>query len=111
MMETERRTALRRTAALVLLEGLEILRQSDYRCYDYSDYWATHLGQTLKSLAYRYEPWGDVFFAAPVMAVEVYAPWARRAFKLPKRVYPILSLIHISEPTRLGMISYAVFCL
>src|SRR5450756_2643714 len=24
---------------------------------------------------------------------------------------PILSLIHISEPTRLGMISYAVFCL
>ena len=23
----------------------------------------------------------------------------------------ILSLIHISEPTRLGMISYAVFCL
>src|SRR5450759_383634 len=28
------------------------------------------------------------------------------------RVYAhILSLIHISEPTRLGMISYAVFCL
>src|SRR5450756_2733695 len=24
---------------------------------------------------------------------------------------PTLSLIHISEPTRLGMISYAVFCL
>src|SRR5450756_2791380 len=24
---------------------------------------------------------------------------------------PCLSLIHISEPTRLGMISYAVFCL
>src|SRR5450759_5850715 len=24
---------------------------------------------------------------------------------------PVLSLIHISEPTRLGMISYAVFCL
>ena len=23
----------------------------------------------------------------------------------------LLSLIHISEPTRLGMISYAVFCL
>ena len=23
----------------------------------------------------------------------------------------VLSLIHISEPTRLGMISYAVFCL
>src|SRR5450759_3386544 len=25
--------------------------------------------------------------------------------------HQILSLIHISEPTRLGMISYAVFCL
>ena len=25
--------------------------------------------------------------------------------------HPNLSLIHISEPTRLGMISYAVFCL
>src|SRR5450756_1327082 len=25
--------------------------------------------------------------------------------------YKLLSLIHISEPTRLGMISYAVFCL
>src|SRR5659263_140908 len=24
---------------------------------------------------------------------------------------PVLTLIHISEPTRLGMISYAVFCL
>src|SRR5659263_154691 len=27
------------------------------------------------------------------------------------RASPYLSLIHISEPTRLGMISYAVFCL
>src|SRR5659263_154514 len=27
------------------------------------------------------------------------------------RTNPALSLIHISEPTRLGMISYAVFCL
>src|SRR5450756_287308 len=27
------------------------------------------------------------------------------------RVANMLSLIHISEPTRLGMISYAVFCL
>ena len=27
------------------------------------------------------------------------------------RAYYNLSLIHISEPTRLGMISYAVFCL
>src|SRR5450756_2721221 len=27
------------------------------------------------------------------------------------RCHYVLSLIHISEPTRLGMISYAVFCL
>src|SRR5450759_1261388 len=31
-------------------------------------------------------------------------------FNLPGQAYA-LSLIHISEPTRLGMISYAVFCL
>src|SRR5450759_5888959 len=29
----------------------------------------------------------------------------------PVRLVGALSLIHISEPTRLGMISYAVFCL
>src|SRR5450756_2658800 len=29
----------------------------------------------------------------------------------PKEHRRLLSLIHISEPTRLGMISYAVFCL
>src|SRR5665648_646772 len=29
----------------------------------------------------------------------------------PAGVHLVLSLIHISEPTRLGMISYAVFCL
>src|SRR5450759_485810 len=31
--------------------------------------------------------------------------------KLYFQIVPCLSLIHISEPTRLGMISYAVFCL
>src|SRR5450756_561202 len=30
---------------------------------------------------------------------------------VPLKLYTCLSLIHISEPTRLGMISYAVFCL
>src|SRR5450756_2726479 len=34
---------------------------------------------------------------------------ARRLGQTPTEL--ILSLIHISEPTRLGMISYAVFCL
>src|SRR5450756_2893097 len=35
--------------------------------------------------------------------------WMVRYFVL--YIVPELSLIHISEPTRLGMISYAVFCL
>src|SRR5450756_1530193 len=35
---------------------------------------------------------------------------ARRGNRSPGTTY-VLSLIHISEPTRLGMISYAVFCL
>src|SRR5450759_5602800 len=36
--------------------------------------------------------------------------WRRMAYPLTGQA-PCLSLIHISEPTRLGMISYAVFCL
>ncbi len=31
--------------------------------------------------------------------------------KTGEELVPVLSLIHISEPTRLGVISYAVFCL
>src|SRR5450756_352215 len=40
------------------------------------------------------------------MSVEL----SQRMLELEKQVFN-LSLIHISEPTRLGMISYAVFCL
>src|SRR5450756_2779427 len=39
--------------------------------------------------------------------VDAVLGWPRQAPAGP----PALSLIHISEPTRLGMISYAVFCL
>src|SRR5450759_4337998 len=39
-----------------------------------------------------------------------YVPWLVGAKDLTQEVLD-LSLIHISEPTRLGMISYAVFCL
>src|SRR5450756_2228250 len=43
--------------------------------------------------------------------VEVGKP-SKRTIIAPRTVqYVDLSLIHISEPTRLGMISYAVFCL
>src|SRR5450756_3068765 len=37
--------------------------------------------------------------------------FADRTYLEPLDVAGVLSLIHISEPTRLGMISYAVFCL
>src|SRR5450759_1545652 len=36
---------------------------------------------------------------------------AVRSFEMADGTPFVLSLIHISEPTRLGMISYAVFCL
>ena len=35
----------------------------------------------------------------------------KKVFILINKQMTFLSLIHISEPTRLGMISYAVFCL
>src|SRR5450756_1777208 len=41
--------------------------------------------------------------------VEITTIWALEEAALP--TLSPLSLIHISEPTRLGMISYAVFCL
>src|SRR5450759_814599 len=37
--------------------------------------------------------------------------WFRPELRGPVMIQYELSLIHISEPTRLGMISYAVFCL
>src|SRR5665648_1210107 len=56
----------------------------------------------------------------PIMALGQYAPFrvhaVQRMFQRHVTVEDVrnaldLSLIHISEPTRLGMISYAVFCL
>src|SRR5450756_2731746 len=46
-------------------------------------------------------------FPPSIIAQEVSA---ERYIEIPEEVHQ-LSLIHISEPTRLGMISYAVFCL
>src|SRR5450756_1135334 len=51
---------------------------------------------------------------APLNHDEMEIVGYRDALDLVHSNYPtmeILSLIHISEPTRLGMISYAVFCL
>src|SRR5450756_2921143 len=53
-----------------------------------------------------------------VFSAQVHARWTQQIKDLPYGAALVvcwirrrLSLIHISEPTRLGMISYAVFCL
>src|SRR5450756_2984487 len=60
--------------------------------------WFLSAALCIYAIAYRfYSAW----IAATVLSID------------PSRATPAerLSLIHISEPTRLGMISYAVFCL
>src|SRR5450756_492755 len=49
-----------------------------------------------------------VFAPNKTLAAQLYSEF--REF-FPNNAVEYLSLIHISEPTRLGMISYAVFCL
>src|SRR5450756_2569965 len=60
----------------------------------------------LKATVPLLEPRGIMVLTVPAYQW-LYAP--RDAYHHHRRRY--LSLIHISEPTRLGMISYAVFCL
>src|SRR5450756_1201149 len=48
---------------------------------------------------------------APSPVVEKLATLKQSADLCSSNLNQMLSLIHISEPTRLGMISYAVFCL
>src|SRR5450756_2973239 len=53
----------------------------------------------------------DVLLAALPLSFDAGFSQLTTAFHAGARVVLLLSLIHISEPTRLGMISYAVFCL
>src|SRR5450756_1817278 len=55
-------------------------------------------------------PGGERASIVAVEAVVIAAPGGTRG-DIHVLEDPYLSLIHISEPTRLGMISYAVFCL
>src|SRR5665648_1248153 len=62
------------------------------------------------------EPLAARALALPAATVELVAlvdavAALRAGVSVPGHVGRDLSLIHISEPTRLGMISYAVFCL
>src|SRR5450756_2493061 len=57
---------------------------------------------------------GQTPVAAPGLKVNAFATGLKHPRwieVLPNGDVLVLSLIHISEPTRLGMISYAVFCL
>src|SRR5450759_5830907 len=60
---------------------------------------------------------GVISYSGPLDAAHGGAPFGSRSdgrsaqAHLTLRMAVLLSLIHISEPTRLGMISYAVFCL
>src|SRR5450759_4689968 len=68
------------------------------------------LADVREQLRRRFEPTGTpVWIAANQNANPLAADLASADLQL--RPYEFLSLIHISEPTRLGMISYAVFCL
>src|SRR5450759_2510698 len=73
---------------------LPVLRVIPARCYERS---------TAKGLAYVAR--AVVIYLAALTLLALTNTWW---LLLPLWV---LSLIHISEPTRLGMISYAVFCL
>src|SRR5450756_1801132 len=53
---------------------------------------------------------GDLRFLHADSLRELHSPGLKRGPFL-RPIKQNLSLIHISEPTRLGMISYAVFCL
>src|SRR5450759_6013147 len=56
---------------------------------------------TLKIITSSIVMWGAI------MLIDVFMPWDSSSSFRSRLIY--LSLIHISEPTRLGMISYAVF--
>jgi hypothetical protein len=61
--------------------------------YDNFDWWATPWGQRLKQWAYRTEPLGNLVFAAPLLACELWLPFLRTPLRIPKRIYPV-SIAH-----------------
>jgi hypothetical protein len=79
------------TARLVVM--LEYIDAAGWASYDNFDWWATAWGQRLKQWAYRTEPVGNLLFAAPLLACELWLPWLRKPLAIPKRVYPI-SIAH-----------------
>jgi len=79
----------RRLAAL-----LRYVDTAGWASYDNFDWWATPWGQRLKQWAYRTEPLGNLVFAAPLLACELWLPFLRKPLGIPKRVYPICIAHH-----------------
>lgn len=72
---------------------LAYIDTAGWASYDNFDWWATPWGRRLKQWAYRTEPIGNLLFAAPLLACELWLPFLRRPLGIPKRVYPI-SIAH-----------------
>src|SRR5262249_33394158 len=73
---------------------LAYLEAAGWESYDYTDWWATSWGVRLKQWAYRTEPVGNLLFAAPLLALELWLPGARKLLGIRKRVYPICIAQH-----------------
>src|SRR5450756_2974782 len=71
---------------------------------------ATYLDAlTFAHFVYDHGRASRILAKSPLFKIPLFGAILRATGMIP--VYRNLSLIHISEPTRLGMISYAVFCL
>ncbi len=76
-----------------IVKLLKYMDGAGWASYDNFDWWATPWGQRLKQWAYRTEPVGNLLFAAPLLACELWLPFLRKPLGIPKRVYPI-SIAH-----------------
>jgi len=84
---------IERTLQDTVITLIDYIRRSDFRSYDYVDWWATNWGQQTKQLIYRTEPIGLVF-SLPVQALEWWFPFLRRPLGIQKRVAPIVVAQH-----------------
>lgn len=73
---------------------LRYIDHSDFKSYDYVDWWATRRGQQAKQLAYRTEPIGHLLFSLPILALEWWLPFMRKPLGIRKRVAPIVVAHH-----------------
>src|SRR5450759_1922780 len=104
----------RRRAELVAMANASSAKQvHDYGCAPNSNFAAINNGVSTSPCynpcnSWRYNPWYGLITYIPCGA-NIYSPYGYRywsPYNVMRGIYYRLSLIHISEPTRLGMISY-----